>query len=55
VILYAYLPWEPPSLQFRKAFCTVATHFHLKRHTSFGFCDATQMDPVTMCDTVTVD
>ncbi|RHY06165.1 hypothetical protein DYB25_009856 [Aphanomyces astaci] len=53
VILYAYLPWEPPSLQFRKAFCTVATHFHLKRHTSFGFCDATQMDPVTMCDTVT--
>ncbi|RHZ08978.1 hypothetical protein DYB31_011808, partial [Aphanomyces astaci] len=48
VILYAYLPWEPPSLQFRKAFCTVATHFHLKRHTSFGFCDATQMDPVTM-------
>ncbi|ETW10444.1 hypothetical protein H310_00749 [Aphanomyces invadans] len=53
VILYAYLPWEPPTLPQRRAFCTIATKLHLKRDIVFGFCDATQLDPGTMVSLAT--
>ncbi|KAG9403086.1 hypothetical protein AC1031_006628 [Aphanomyces cochlioides] len=47
VILYAYLPWEAPPVAIRRAFASVATHWHLRKYISFVFCDATQIDPTT--------